>query len=223
MKAGLVGPLAPGQRWSAARKREVIHAVVVRGIDAGLCEHSAQVTGGVAFRASGRHRLADGAGHPPGQGRPRGLQGGPFFRGQLGTQNVQCGGRLLGSQPGQGANGPAGRALAERELPFNSDQGSPFTNEAFVGVLEAQGVRIGMEGRGRALDNVFVVRLWRSVTYEDIYLKAYAGVPELLIGLSEYFERDNPLAPINRWATPLPSLSIGRGRAVVPVSWTSIQ
>jgi transposase InsO family protein len=106
---------------------------------------------------------------------------------------------------------------------FNSDQGSPFTNEAFVGVLEAQGVRIGMEGRGRALDNVFVVRLWRSVTYEDIYLKAYAGVPELLIGLSEYFERDNPLSPINRWATPLPSLSIGRGRAVVPVSWTSIQ
>src|SRR5690606_13065864 len=62
-------------------------------------------------------RLADRARHPAGQGRPRGLQGGPFFRGQLGMEDVQGGGRLLGPQPGQGANGLAGRALAERELP----------------------------------------------------------------------------------------------------------
>jgi hypothetical protein len=52
MKAGLVGPLAPGQRWSAARKREVIHAVVVRGIDAGLCEHSASIYGAMSQTTS---------------------------------------------------------------------------------------------------------------------------------------------------------------------------
>lgn len=87
---------------------------------------------------------------------------------------------------------------------FNSDQGSQFTSEAFVGVLKAHAVQISMDGRGRALDNVFVERLWRSVKYEDIYLKAYAGVPELLIGLTEYFERYNALRPHQSlgYATP---------------------
>ena len=87
---------------------------------------------------------------------------------------------------------------------FNSDQGSQFTSEAFVGVLKAHDVQISVDGRGRALDNVFVERLWRSVKYEDIYLKAYAGVPELLIGLTEYFERYNTLRPHQSlgYATP---------------------
>ena len=87
---------------------------------------------------------------------------------------------------------------------FNSDQGSQFTSEAFVGVLKAHDVQISMDGRGRALDNIFVERLWRSVKYEDIYLKAYAGVPELLIGLTEYFERYNTLRPHQSlgYATP---------------------
>jgi putative transposase len=70
---------------------------------------------------------------------------------------------------------------------FNTDQGSQFTSDAFTGVLLEAGIAISMDGRGRALDNIFVERLWRSVKYEDIYLKGYATLPELLLGLTEYF------------------------------------
>jgi putative transposase len=70
---------------------------------------------------------------------------------------------------------------------FNSDQGSQFTSEAFTGVLKREGIAISMDGRGRALDNIFVERLWRSVKYEDIYLKGYASRLELRLGLTEYF------------------------------------
>ena len=70
---------------------------------------------------------------------------------------------------------------------FNTDQGCQFTSEAFTSVLIAQGIRISMDGRGRALDNIFVERLWRSLKYEDIYLKSYSSVPELMLGLTEYF------------------------------------
>ncbi len=70
---------------------------------------------------------------------------------------------------------------------FNTDQGSQFTSEVFTGRLEAAGIAISMDGRGRALDNVFVERLWRTVKYEDIYLKDYATVDELIVGLTEYF------------------------------------
>jgi putative transposase len=82
-----------------------------------------------------------------------------------------------------------GQALQDFGLPeiFNSDQGCQFTSEAFTGALKAQGIAISMDGRGRALDNIFVERLWRSVKYEDVYLKGYAGVPELLLGLADYF------------------------------------
>ena len=71
---------------------------------------------------------------------------------------------------------------------FNTDQGSQFTSEAFTGVLQAHDVRISMDGRGRALDNIFVERLWRTVKYEDVYIKGYGRVPELMIGLTAYFE-----------------------------------
>ena len=70
---------------------------------------------------------------------------------------------------------------------FNSDQGSQFTSSAFTGALKAQGIAISMDGRGRAFDNIFVERLWRSVKYEDIYLKGYATMQELTLGLSSYF------------------------------------
>ena len=70
---------------------------------------------------------------------------------------------------------------------FNTDQGCQFTSEAFTGMLKAHGIAISMDGRGRALDNIFVERLWRSVKHEDVYLKGYAAMPELLLGLSEYF------------------------------------
>lgn len=70
---------------------------------------------------------------------------------------------------------------------FNSDQGSQFTAHAFTSALETAEVRISMDGRGRAFDNIFVERLWRSVKYENIYIKEYATVPALLSGLKEYF------------------------------------
>ena len=70
---------------------------------------------------------------------------------------------------------------------FNTDQGAQFTSERFTGLLEAHGVAISMDGRGRALDNIFVERLWRTVKYEDIYLKAYSSLLELEMGLREYF------------------------------------
>lgn len=70
---------------------------------------------------------------------------------------------------------------------FNTDQGSQFTSEAFTQALLNKGIAISMDGRGRALDNIFVERLWRSVKYEDVYLKGYASVSELLLGLTEYF------------------------------------
>jgi putative transposase len=70
---------------------------------------------------------------------------------------------------------------------FNTDQGVQFTSEAFTSRLASQGVAISMDGRGRALDNVFIERLWRSVKHEDIYLKDYGGADELYEGLEGYF------------------------------------
>jgi putative transposase len=70
---------------------------------------------------------------------------------------------------------------------FNTDQGSQFTSDAFTGVLIENGVTISMDGRGRALDNIFVERLWRTVKYEEIYLKQHDTVQHLLLGLTEYF------------------------------------
>lgn len=78
---------------------------------------------------------------------------------------------------------------------FNTDQGSQFTAEAFTGLLQARGIQISMDGRGRALDNIFVERLWRSVKYEDIYLRGYGHVPELMVGLTAYFEFYNSRRP----------------------------
>ena len=70
---------------------------------------------------------------------------------------------------------------------FNSDQGSQFTSETFTDMLKAQEIAISMDGRGRALDNIFVERLWRSVKYEDIYLKGYSTLGQLFVGLTQYF------------------------------------
>lgn len=70
---------------------------------------------------------------------------------------------------------------------FNSDQGSQFTSEAFTSILQDAGVAISMDGRGRAFDNIYVERLWRSVKYEEVYLKDYGDVDEARRGLSDYF------------------------------------
>jgi len=71
---------------------------------------------------------------------------------------------------------------------FNTDQGAQFTSEAFTGVLKDHGIKISMDGKGRWVDNVFVERLWRSVKYEDVYLRAYETPAELRAGLARYFE-----------------------------------
>lgn len=70
---------------------------------------------------------------------------------------------------------------------FNTDQGVQFTAHEFTSCLARADIRISMDGRGRALDNIFVERLWRSVKYEDIYLKEYATFPELIAGVNAYF------------------------------------
>lgn len=80
------------------------------------------------------------------------------------------------------------RALAQtRPTIFNTDQGSQFTSLEFTGRLREADVRISMDGRGRALDNIFVERLWRTVKYEEVYLKGYETVPVATRGLGEYF------------------------------------
>jgi putative transposase len=71
---------------------------------------------------------------------------------------------------------------------FNTDQGSQFTSESFTALLLKAEVRVSMDGKGRALDNIFVERLWRTVKYEDIYLKAYQDGWQLEAGLQVYFE-----------------------------------
>ncbi len=78
---------------------------------------------------------------------------------------------------------------------FNTDQGVQFTAEAWTSRLHAAGVAVSMDGKGRCLDNIFVERLWRSLKYEDIYLKNYEGVPQLQAGLSAYFPFYNDERP----------------------------
>lgn len=88
------------------------------------------------------------------------------------------------------------RALRKgRPIIFNTDQGSQFTSEEFTGTLANADVRISMDGRGRALDNVFIERLWRSVKYEDIYLRDYADGHELHAGLTRYMRFYNHQRP----------------------------
>ena len=74
---------------------------------------------------------------------------------------------------------------------FNTDQGSQFTSEEFIKVLQDDGIAISMDGRGRALDNIFVERLWRTVKYEDVYIRQYQSIPEANEGLKEYFDYYN--------------------------------
>ena len=79
-------------------------------------------------------------------------------------------------------------SIYPRPTIFNTDQGSQFTADVFTSVLQEAKVQISMDGKGRAIDNIFVERLWRTVKYEDIYLKAYADGWQLEAGLKAYFE-----------------------------------
>jgi putative transposase len=102
---------------------------------------------------------------------------------------------------------------------FNSDQGSQFTSDGFTGVLKREGIIISMDGRGRAFDNIFVERLWRSVKHEDVYLKGYATMGELVIGLTEYFVFYNGERPHQSLGQKTPEFvyrtAIGGGAVIV--------
>ena len=84
-------------------------------------------------------------------------------------------------------------ALAKYGSPeiFNSDQGAQFTSEAFISRLKNKHINISMDGRGRALDNIFVERLWRTVKYQDVYIKGYQTMLEAENGLRKYFDYYN--------------------------------
>jgi putative transposase len=106
-------------------------------------------------------------------------------------------------------------ALARHGKPeiFNTDQGSQFTGSAFTGVLASNGIAISMDGKGAWRDNVFVERLWRSVKYEEVYLRAYDGVSEARSSIGRYldfYNRRRPhssldgTTPDQAYFTPLP-------------------
>ena len=105
---------------------------------------------------------------------------------------------------------------------FNSDQGSQFTSMAFTDVLKREGVVISMDGRGRAFDNIFVERLWRSVKHEDVYLKGYASMGELLVGLTDYFAFYNGERPHQSLDNKTPDVvyrsAIGGGAMIVDMA-----
>lgn len=91
-----------------------------------------------------------------------------------------------------------GKAIESAErLPeiFNTDQGSQFTSEKWVEKLMSLEIQISMDGKGRWMDNVFIERLWRSLKYEDIYLREYASMTELENGVNEWFDRYNNWRP----------------------------
>lgn len=95
---------------------------------------------------------------------------------------------------------------------FNTDQGSQFTSEAFTGLLKAAEVRISMDGRGRAFDNIFVERLWRTVKYEEVYLKDYEHVLAARENLAEYFAFYNHERPHQSLGYRTPANIYKRGR-----------
>ncbi len=78
-----------------------------------------------------------------------------------------------------------------RPIICNSDQGSHFTSKSYIELLKEYDVQISMDGKGRALDNIFTERLWRTIKYEDIYIKDYATPRELREGLSKYIRFSN--------------------------------
>ena len=102
---------------------------------------------------------------------------------------------------------------------FNTDQGPQFTSVDFTGLLENEGIKVSMDGRGRVYDNIFVERLWRSVKYEEVYLHDYQTVPAARIHLSDYFEFYNNERPHETLGYRTPhEVYFGTRAALVPAS-----
>ena len=96
---------------------------------------------------------------------------------------------------------------------FNTDQGSQFTSQEFTQVLQDRGVKISMDGKGRYADNIFVERLWRTVKYEEVYLKAYASAGEARRELGVYFRFYNDQRPHQALGYSTPGEVFSEGRA----------
>lgn len=97
---------------------------------------------------------------------------------------------------------------------FNTDQGSQFTSAEWISRLSGLGIKISMDGRRRWVDNVFIERLWRSVKYEDIYLKEYTNVLELQKGLNQWFDRYNHWRPHNHLDQQTPAKVYAQSPAI---------
>ena len=107
----------------------------------------------------------------------------------------------------------------ERPEIFNTDQGAQFTSEAFTGLLLEQGIQVSRDGKGRYRDNIFVERLWRSVKYEEVYLKAYQTVAEARAGIGAYLEFYNRQRPHQSlgYRTPAKVYQNGQEEKEVPL------
>lgn len=88
---------------------------------------------------------------------------------------------------------------------FNTDQGSQFTSPEWTGRVEGLGIKVSMDGKGRWMDNIFIERLWRSYKYEDLYLKEYATLAELEVGIRQWMERYNTWRPHQTLGNKTPS------------------
>ena len=96
---------------------------------------------------------------------------------------------------------------------FNTDQGAQFTSDAFTQMLQERGIRVSMDGKGRYLDNIFVERLWRSIKYEEVYLKAYQTVAEARVGINAYLEFYNRRRPHQSLGYRTPAQVYQKGQA----------
>jgi putative transposase len=110
---------------------------------------------------------------------------------------------------------------------FNTDQGAQFTSEGFTGLLESEGVKISMDGKGSYSDNLFIERLWRTVKYEEVYLKAYRDGREARAGIGEYFRFYNTQrphqalgyrTPAEVYGNPVESVSRGMLESAEPIT-----
>ena len=111
-------------------------------------------------------------------------------------------------------------AMARHGKPeiFNTDQGSQFTSTAFTGLLITNGIRISMDGKGAWRDNVFVERIWKSVKYEEVYLKAYANVPEARASIRKYLDFYNGRRPHQSLGRQTPDQAYFNSLQPIPVA-----
>jgi putative transposase len=101
---------------------------------------------------------------------------------------------------------------------FNTDQGSQFTSMAFTGLLMTNDIRISMDGKGAWRDNVFVERVWRSLKYEEVYLKAYANVPEARASIGKYLDFYNGRRPHQSLGRQTPDQTYFNALQPIPVA-----